>query len=88
MSTQQGIDVPGDISIIGFDDSVLARGPGIDLTSVQQIPHEMARLAVERIIARTTGDGASDRELVLDPELIVRSTTGSVPDQRGRRSDS
>lgn len=85
---QQGIDVPGDVSIIGFDDSVLARGPGIDLTSVQQIPHEMARLAVERIIARTTGDAVPDRELVLEPELHVRSTTGPVPDQHGLPSDS
>jgi DNA-binding LacI/PurR family transcriptional regulator len=73
---QQGIDVPGDISIIGFDDSVLARGPGIDLTSIQQIPHEMAHLAVDRIIARTAGDAVPDRELVLEPELVIRSTTG------------
>lgn len=76
---QQGIDVPGDVSIIGFDDSVLARGPGIDLTSIQQIPHEMARLAVDRIIARTSGDVVPDRELVLEPELKVRSTTGPAP---------
>jgi DNA-binding LacI/PurR family transcriptional regulator len=76
---QQGIDVPGDISIIGFDDSVLARGPGIDLTSVQQIPHEMARLAVDRIIARTAADDVPDRELVLEPDLITRSTTGPAP---------
>ncbi|MEV0287970.1 LacI family DNA-binding transcriptional regulator [Kribbella sp. NPDC050820] len=73
---QQGIDVPGDISIIGFDDSVLAHGPGIDLTSVQQLPREMARLAVDRVIARTAGDAVPDRELVLEPELIIRSTTG------------
>ncbi|MFI6676229.1 LacI family DNA-binding transcriptional regulator [Kribbella sp. NPDC050470] len=73
---QQGIDVPGDVSIIGFDDSVLARGPGIELTSVQQLPREMARLAVDRVIARTAGDAVPDRELVLEPELIIRSTTG------------
>jgi DNA-binding LacI/PurR family transcriptional regulator len=75
---QQGIDIPRDVSIIGFDDSALARGPGIDLTSVQQIPHEMARLAVERIIARTSGEAIPDRELVLEPELQVRSTTAPV----------
>lgn len=79
---QQGIDVPGDLSIIGFDDSVLAHSPGIDLTSVQQMPHEMARLAVERIVARTTGVAIPDRELVLEPELRVRSTTGPILDRR------
>jgi DNA-binding LacI/PurR family transcriptional regulator len=77
---QQGIDVPGDVSIIGFDDSVVAHSPGIDLTSIQQIPHEMARLAVDRIIARTSGDAVPDRELVLEPELQIRSTTGPAPD--------
>jgi DNA-binding LacI/PurR family transcriptional regulator len=76
---QQGIDVPGEVSIIGFDDSVLAHGPVIDLTSVQQIPHEMARLAVDRVIARTADDAVPDRELVLEPELIVRSSTGPAP---------
>ena len=73
---QQGIDVPGEMSIVGFDDSALARSPGIDLTSVQQLPREMARLAVERIVARTEGADVAAREIVLEPELRVRTTTG------------
>jgi DNA-binding LacI/PurR family transcriptional regulator len=77
--TQQGIDVPGDISIVGFDDSALARSAELDLTSVQQVPQELARLAVERIIARSQGGTVVDREVVLEPELKVRSSTGPVP---------
>jgi DNA-binding LacI/PurR family transcriptional regulator len=73
---QQGIAAPRDISIIGFDDSALARSPEIDLTSVQQRPGEMGRLAVERVIARSSGSPVDDREIVLEPELCVRSTTG------------
>jgi len=73
---QHGIDVPGDVSIIGFDDSALARSPEVDLTSVQQVPQQMARLAVERIVARSRRDEVADREIVLEPELIVRSSTG------------
>jgi DNA-binding LacI/PurR family transcriptional regulator len=76
---QQGIDIPGDVSIIGFDDSALARA--FDLTSVQQIPHNMARLAVDRIIARTTDTPVPNRELVLEPDLILRSTTGPARPQ-------
>ena len=76
---QHGIDVPGDVSIIGFDDSALARSPEIDLTSVQQIPREMARLAIERIVARSEGSELPSREIVLEPELRVRSSTGPVP---------
>lgn len=73
---QHGIDVPGDMSIIGFDDSALARSPGVELTSVQQVPQELARLAVERMVARSQGAEVTDREIVLDPELVVRGTTG------------
>jgi DNA-binding LacI/PurR family transcriptional regulator len=79
--TQQGLEVPGDVSIIGFDDGPLARSPGIDLTSVQQLPQEMARLAVERIVARTDGSEVDGRELVLEPELRIRSSTGPAADR-------
>ncbi len=76
---QEGISVPGDVSIIGFDDSELARSVGLELTSIQQVPQEMGRLAVERIIARSEGAPVESREIVLEPELVVRATTGPVP---------
>ncbi|GHH80125.1 LacI family DNA-binding transcriptional regulator [Promicromonospora soli] len=75
---QEGIDVPGDVSVIGFDDSELAMLPGVDLTSVQQVPRELARLAVERAVARSDGAEVADREIVLEPELTVRRSTGPV----------
>jgi DNA-binding LacI/PurR family transcriptional regulator len=78
---QQGVDVPGDVSITGFDDGPLARSPGVDLTSVQQLPREMARLAVERIVARTAGGEVAGRELVLEPTLRIRSSTGPAADR-------
>lgn len=77
--TQQGLSVPGDVSVVGFDDSVLAHSTVLDLTTVQQIPQELARLAVDRIIARTSGLPVPHRDLVLEPDLIIRSTTGPVP---------
>lgn len=75
---QHGVEAPRDVSVIGFDDSALARSPEIDLTSVQQVPQEMARLAIERIVARSDGRNVADREIVLEPELRVRSSTGPV----------
>jgi DNA-binding LacI/PurR family transcriptional regulator len=80
---QQGIHAPDDISIVGFDDSALARSPEISLTSVQQLPQEVARLAVDRIVARTAGAEVSDREVVLEPELRLRTSTGRVPSHDG-----
>lgn len=76
---QQGIDVPGDVSVVGFDDSALARSPVLNLTSVTQSPREMGRLAVQRIIERADGHPIANREIVLEPELRVRATTGPVP---------
>jgi DNA-binding LacI/PurR family transcriptional regulator len=73
-----GVEVPGEISIIGYDDSRLARLPYIDLTSVQQDAQAMARLAVETVGARLQ-HGGSVQEILLDPRLIVRSTTGTAP---------
>lgn len=75
----EGYDVPGDISVIGFDDSALARSPELDVTSVQQLPVEIARHAVDRVIARTDGSEVTQREILLEPQLRVRSSTGPAP---------
>jgi DNA-binding LacI/PurR family transcriptional regulator len=80
---QEGVHAPHDISIVGFDDSALARSPEINLTSIQQLPREMARLAVDQIVARTEGAEVPDREVVLEPELILRSSTGRAPGHHG-----
>ena len=76
---QEGISVPGDISIIGYDDSALAHSVGLELTSIRQVPQELARLAIDRVIARTDNTPFDDREIVLEPELVVRDTTGPAP---------
>ena len=69
---QQGIDVPGQLSIIGWDDSEAAALSPVGLTSVVQQPAELARLAVERIVDRIDRRRVEDREIVLEPELRVR----------------
>ena len=48
----QGIAVPADVSVIGWDDSEAAALSLVGLTSVVQQPAELARLAVERIVDR------------------------------------
>lgn len=72
-----GIDVPGDVSVVGYDDSRLARLTHVNLTTVAQDPHAMARLAVESVVARLEGDESrAPREVLLDPYLVLRGTTG------------
>ena len=75
-----GVDVPGAVSVIGYDDSRLARLTHNDLTTVAQDGAAMARLAVEAVIARLDGDAdAPPRDVLLAPRLVVRGTTGPAP---------
>jgi len=69
------IDVPGDMSVVGFDDSRLARLPHIALTTVAQDTQQLTSLAIARAAARLDGASISERELVVPPHLIIRSTT-------------
>lgn len=71
----EGIDVPREMSVIGWDDTEMAGLSHVDLTSVAQQPHEMARRAVERIVERCAGRFVDNREIILEPTLTVRSST-------------
>ncbi|MEU6253873.1 substrate-binding domain-containing protein [Streptomyces sp. NPDC047043] len=72
---RSGIPVPADISVVGFDDSHLARLAHIDLTTVGQDIARLAGLAVARAVARLEGDETPAGEQVIDPRLVVRGTT-------------
>jgi len=72
-----GVEVPRDMSIVGWDDSSLARLPHLSLTTVRQDAIEMTRLALDRSIARLRDEPVARREVVLSPELIVRDSTAA-----------
>lgn len=73
-----GVPVPDEISVVGFDDTRLARLAHIDLTTVAQDIPRLAELAVGRAIARLEGEETSDRENVVAPRLVVRGTTAAA----------
>jgi LacI family transcriptional regulator len=70
-----GVDVPGEVSVTGCDDSMLARLGHIDLTSVSQMAREQADQAVAAVIERLDTGRAEPRAVVLTPELVVSTTT-------------
>lgn len=70
-----GLRVPDQVSVVGWDDSSLARLPHVDLTTVRQDADVMTHLAVERCVARIHDDPVTDREQVLQPRLVVRGST-------------
>jgi DNA-binding LacI/PurR family transcriptional regulator len=74
-----GLTVPGDISVIGYEDSRLARLSHVDLTTVAQDAEQMTTLAVRRTIDRLNGTPVAHRELVIPPRLVVRGTTAAWP---------
>ena len=74
---RSGIPVPGQVSVVGFDDSRLARLPHINLTTVGQDIPRLADLAVVRALARLEGPNTSGRETVIAPHLVIRGTTAA-----------
>jgi DNA-binding LacI/PurR family transcriptional regulator len=70
-----GIDVPGEVSVVGYDDSALARLAHVNLTSVSQDARRQAEEAVAAAVSRLDGD-EPEREVVLAPRLVVRASTG------------
>ncbi|MDJ1006583.1 MAG: LacI family DNA-binding transcriptional regulator [Paracoccaceae bacterium] len=70
-----GIDVPGEVSVIGFDDIGMSAWPLIGLTTVRQSTHDLGRRAVERLVRRIDGDKDAPDRLVLPVDLVERATT-------------
>ena len=62
------------MSVVGLDDSRLARSH-IALTTVAQDTQQLTSLAIARADARLDGASIDERELVVPPHLIIRSTT-------------
>ena len=69
---EHGLDVPRDISVVGYDDIPAARHIG--LTTVRQPAFEMGRSAMLALEDLLSGGVASVRSPVLDPSLVIRST--------------
>ena len=67
--------MPGDVSIVGHDNTSLAKLRHVDLTSVNQPRLQMGRMATDALMERVTRRRTRARHQVLQPELIVRSTS-------------
>ncbi|MCI5530868.1 MAG: LacI family transcriptional regulator [Blautia sp.] len=74
----QGISVPGDISITGFDDNVYARLSRPPLTTVRQDPREKGRVSVDLLMKRIYGEPVQIHSLHLPTELIVRESVRNI----------
>jgi LacI family transcriptional regulator, repressor for deo operon, udp, cdd, tsx, nupC, and nupG len=81
---QRGLEVPGDVSVIGFDDSPLIAFTDPPLTTIRQPVPAMGQAAVRALLEEIGGTPAPHSEFVFLPELVVRGSTASVPSTVGR----
>jgi LacI family transcriptional regulator len=75
---EEGLRVPDDVSLVGFDDADLSQYTVPPLTTVRQDRVAMGRGAVQQLVAMIEGTGEAS-PLILPTQLIVRKSTGPVP---------
>ena len=83
---RRGLDVPGDLTVCGFDDTIMSTAIWPELTTVYQPIADMARIAVEMLVAairRPAGVVTADRHRLLDYTLIRRQSD-AAPRRRPR----
>jgi DNA-binding LacI/PurR family transcriptional regulator len=75
---RSGAAVPGDVSVIGYDDSTFMACTDPPLTTVRQPIEAMGQAVVSLLVDQVVGTGAPAEELFFEPELVVRGSTASV----------
>jgi LacI family transcriptional regulator len=73
-----GISVPGQLSVVGFDDIPLASQMWPALSTVRQPIEAMAARAVKLLVARLRGEQELPMEVLIKSELVLRETTVSI----------
>ncbi len=78
VAQRSGLSVPDDLSIIGYDDPTFLSLAYPSITTIRQPMDAMARSACNLLLSRMITHDPRPAKEVLDPEIIIRSTT-SVP---------
>ncbi|MEU8204426.1 LacI family DNA-binding transcriptional regulator [Streptosporangium sp. NPDC049046] len=73
-----GLSVPDDVSVIGYDDSALMNCTDPPLTTLRQPIDAMGRAVVDLLAAQIDKALVPADELLFEPELVVRASTGPV----------
>jgi DNA-binding LacI/PurR family transcriptional regulator len=67
--------IPGDVAVVGFDDSPLATTTEPNLSSVRQPIEEMGREMARLLVQDIRSPGGPPRRVILDTELVVRGSS-------------
>jgi DNA-binding LacI/PurR family transcriptional regulator len=81
---ETGLRVPEDISVVGFDDIPGAAYANPGLTTVRQPMIRMGQIAAQTIVDQIEGRAEYVPEIAIEPEFVVRASTGAVPSRKVR----
>ena len=75
---EKGVDCPEEIAVTGYDDSYLASTCRVPLTTVTHPQERLGQMAAELLLQLVReGDRVADRQILIEPELVVRKSTGA-----------
>lgn len=74
--TRQGLRVPGDVAIVGYDDIDFAAAAAVPLSSVRQPREDLGRTATDLLLDEVNNpDRHSHRQVLFEPDLVVRESS-------------
>jgi LacI family transcriptional regulator len=74
----RGLRVPEDLSVVGFDDTLLARMASPALTTIRQPLREMGGVALRTALRLANGERIESHHVELATELVIRDSTAPV----------
>jgi LacI family transcriptional regulator len=75
---ENGLRVPQDVSVIGFDDIPAAAFNYPSLTTIRQPLHKMGEIAVDLLVGQLEHEREWQKEISVEPEIVVRESTGPI----------
>ncbi|MBB4121945.1 LacI family DNA-binding transcriptional regulator [Martelella radicis] len=73
LARKSGLKVPGDLGLVSYDNTASSALPLVELSSMDQKPQELGRIAADQLLTRIKGRTGTRHDLVT-PELIIRSS--------------
>ena len=74
-----GVDVPGELSVVGYDNTPFAALRHIALSTVDQAASEIGAVAADALLTRIEQPDRRARRIVIRPTLVARRTSGVAP---------